>query len=148
MNHIVFLDPKTGELEKILSGVKSMLIKELETDLTKPDPVQFGDSLYFLRDDIDDSLRVKATVTNVYPILCDPENDLPSLLKELQAKLQLTVEQFSIWTEQDQMLLVEFNAAQKIDPISLDKRKIAKKSDWIPFEDPREIAKEEVPYGQ
>jgi hypothetical protein len=148
MNHIVFLDPKTGELEKILSGVKSMLIKELNTGSIEPHPVHCGDTLYFLRSDIDDSLRVKAHVVRVYPMTHDPENDLPSLLKELQMELQLTSEQFTFWTNQDEMLLIEFKAAQKIVPIRLDKQKITKKSNWIPFGDPQEIAKEEVQYGQ
>ncbi len=148
MNHIVFLDPKTGELEKILSGVKSMLIKELNTESTEPHPVHCGDTLYFLRSDIDDSLRVKAHVVRVYPMTHALEYDLPSLLKEFQMKLQLTSDQFTFWTNQDQVLLVEFKAAQKIDLIRLDKQKITKKSNWIPFEDPQEIAKEEVPYGK
>ena len=30
MNHLVFLDTRAGELEKILSGTKSMIVKEEE----------------------------------------------------------------------------------------------------------------------
>jgi len=30
MNHLVFLDPRAGELEKILSGVKSMIVKDFD----------------------------------------------------------------------------------------------------------------------
>ena len=30
MNHLVFLDTQAGELEKILSGVKSMVVKEFD----------------------------------------------------------------------------------------------------------------------
>ena len=30
MNHLVFLDTRAGELEKILSGVKTMLVKEFD----------------------------------------------------------------------------------------------------------------------
>ena len=31
MNHLVFLDRRAGELEKILSGIKTMLMKEFDS---------------------------------------------------------------------------------------------------------------------
>jgi hypothetical protein len=34
MNHLVFLDTRAGELEKVLSGVKRMLVKRLRSDTT------------------------------------------------------------------------------------------------------------------
>jgi hypothetical protein len=36
MNYLVFLDPNAGELEKILSGVKSMVLKEFASATTRP----------------------------------------------------------------------------------------------------------------
>ena len=62
MNYLVFLDASAGELEKILSGVKTMLVKEFDPAQTTAHPVNPGDSLYFLRDKDDCALRVKATV--------------------------------------------------------------------------------------
>ncbi len=50
MNHLVVLDAPAGELEKILSGVKTMLVKEFDPAQTAAQPVSPGDSLYFLRD--------------------------------------------------------------------------------------------------
>jgi len=49
VNHLVILDPRAGELEKILSGVKTMLLKEFDPAQKGACPVGPGDSLYFLR---------------------------------------------------------------------------------------------------
>ncbi len=59
MNHLVILDARAGELEKILSGVKTMLVKEFDPTQTRLHPINPGDSLYFLRGPGDCAVRVK-----------------------------------------------------------------------------------------
>ena len=116
MNYLVFLDPHAGELEKILSGVKSMLVKRIRSS-TIGHPVSPGDSLYFLRNKIEHSLRVKASVVRVLllPVMNALDEDLSRTLKELQPRLQLIEEQYNYWAQKAQVLLVEFERAQKID---------------------------------
>ena len=78
MNHLVFLDTQAGELEKILSGVKSMIAKEF--DPASAYPVRLGDSLYFLRNNDECILRVKATVVRVVPLLNGLNEDFSHIL--------------------------------------------------------------------
>ncbi len=68
MNYLVLLDAQAGELEKILSGIKCMLVKEFDPARVATQPVSPGDSLYFLRGKDDCTLRVKATVVRVLSI--------------------------------------------------------------------------------
>jgi len=93
MNYLVFLDASAGELEKILSGVKTMLVKEFDPAQTTAHPVIPGDSLYFLRDQDECTLRVKATVVHVLFFTNRVGEDLSHILKELQPRLQLTDDQ-------------------------------------------------------
>jgi hypothetical protein len=76
MNHLVFLDAQAGELEKILSGVKTMLAKEFDPAGTAAHPINPGDSLYFLRDQDDCAVRVKATVVRVLFFTNNVKEDL------------------------------------------------------------------------
>ena len=133
MNHIVFLDAQAGELEKILSGVKTMLVKEFDPALTPADPVNPGDSLYLLRNKDEYTLRVKATVTRVLSVTNDLEEDLSQVLKEMQPKLNFTEEQFDYWSAKKQVLLVEFESARKIEAIHLTLDEDTDKSNWIAF---------------
>jgi len=134
MNHLVFLDTQAGELEKILSGGKTMLIKELDPAQTAAPRVNPGDSLYFLRDNGECAVRVKATVTRV-PFLTDSlDQDLTHTLKELQPRLQLTEDQYNHWSAKQQVVLVEFGSARKIGVIHVAPNRITDRSDWIAFE--------------
>ena len=106
MNHLVFLNAQAGELEKTLSGVKTMLIKEFDPAQITAHPVRPGDSLYFLRDNGECAVRVKATVVRVLFFTNRLDQDLSHTLKELQPRLQLTEEQYNTWSARKQVLAI------------------------------------------
>ena len=133
MNHIVILDASAGELEKILSGMKTMLIKEFDLAQTTAHPVSLGDSLYFLRNKDECALRVKATVVRVVSFTNRIDEDLPHTLKEMQPRLQLTEDQYNHWSAKQQVLLVEVEAVHKIPVIRVAPEKIKDRTDWVPF---------------
>jgi hypothetical protein len=135
MNHLVFLDRRAGELEKILSGLKTMLIQEFDPAQTTAHPVTPGDSLYFLRDKDDCAVRVKATVLRVLYFANRLGEDLSHTLKEMQPRLQLTEEQYTYWSARKQVLLVELGSAHKIGVIHVAPDKITGRPDWIAFEE-------------
>ena len=135
MNHLVFLDTRAGELEKILSGVKTMLVKELDPAGSAVPTVCAGDSLFFLRDKDECALRVKATAVRVLFFTNNSDEDLSLTLKEMQPRLQLTEDQYNYWSAKKQVLLVEFDCANKIDVIQVASKKITDRSEWIAFED-------------
>lgn len=146
MNHLVILDARAGELEKILSGVKTMLVKANGPAHSGSHPVNPGDSLYFLRDHADGIARVKATVVRVLPVAKHGEDgqwaeDLAQALKAMQPRLHLTEDQYNYWIEKQQVLLVEFGSAHKIDLFQVDCSKIQDQSDWISFEECRLLMK-------
>jgi hypothetical protein len=95
MNHLVFLDTQAGELEKILSGIKSMVVKEFDPARSAGQAVRPGDNLYFLRNQDDCAVRVKATVVRVLFYTNDVDQDLSHTLKEMQPRLQLTEDQYN-----------------------------------------------------
>ncbi len=135
MNHLVLLDPQAGELEKILSGIKTMVLKEFDPSQSNVFSVSSGDCLYFLRDKDDCAIRVKATVVRVLPLPYIPDEDLSQTLKELQPKLQLTEGQYNYWSTKKQVLLVEFTYAQKIGLIPIASNQIKDWPGWKPFEE-------------
>jgi len=135
MNHLVFLDTQAGELEKILSGIKSMVVKEFDPARSAGQAVRPGDNLYFLRNQDDCAVRVKATVVRVLFYTNDVDQDLSHTLKEMQPRLQLTEDQYNHWSAKQQILLVEFASAHKIGVIHVAPNKIADRSDWIASEE-------------
>ena len=135
MNHLVTLDTRAGELEKILSGAKCMVIREFNPAQTAAHLVSPGDTLYFLRDKDECALRVKATVVRIQLVTKSSDEDLSHVLKEMQPRLQLTEDQYNYWSAKKQALLVEFNFAQKIGVIEVASNKVTDRSDWIAFDE-------------
>ncbi len=133
MNYLVYLDTRAGELEKILSGVKTMLVKAFDPAYPPAYPIHSGDSLYFLRDQDDRAVRVKAIVARV--LLVTNIEDLSQTLKAMQPRLQLTEEQYNDWSVKQRALLVEFDSAQKIAVIQVAPEKTLERPGWIAFED-------------
>jgi hypothetical protein len=144
MNYLVFLNAQAGELEKILSGTKSMLVKECDPARAAGQPVSPGDSLYFMRNKDECALRVKATVVRMMYITNSLDEDLSHSLKELQPKLQLTEDQYNYWVAKKQFLLVEVEAAHKIPVIHVAPEIIKDQMDWIPFTELNLITEKEV----
>jgi hypothetical protein len=135
MNHLVFLDTRAGELEKILSGLKTMVLKEFDPAGSAAHPVQPGDSLYFLRDNDENVLCVKATVVRIYPFWKSLDEDLSQILKEMQARLQFTEDQYQYWLAKELVLFVEFGSARKIPVVHIALNRIKDRSGWIAFEE-------------
>lgn len=135
MNYLVFLDAQAGELEKILSGVKSMLVKEFDPDCEDNQLMKPGDSLYFLRNNDDCTLRVKATVVQTQFLENHIEEDFSHVLKEKQPRLQLNEAQYSYWSVKERVLLIEFDCAHKIDIMHVAAHIITNRSEWVAFED-------------
>ena len=133
MNHLVYLDTRAGELERVLSGVKTMLIREFDPAQATAHPVRPGDGLYLLRDNGECAVRVQATVVRVLFFTSRLAQDLSHTLKELQPKLQLTEDQYNTWSAKQQVLLVEFDSAHKIEAICVASNRIPDPSDWIAF---------------
>ena len=134
MNHLVLLDARAGELEKILSGVKRMLVRDFDPAQPGRLPVAAGDRLYFLRGGEDRTVRVQATVARVLLLTCTPnDEDLSQALKEMQPGLQLTEEQYNRWSARRHVLLVEFEAAHKADAIQVVPSRIPESTGWVTF---------------
>jgi hypothetical protein len=111
-----------------------MLVEEFDPAQIPAYPVKPGDSLYFLRDQDECTLRVKATAVRVLFFTNRMGEDLSHILKEMQPRLQLIEDQYNCWSAKEQVLLVEFESAQKIGVIQVASNEIKDRSDWIPFE--------------
>lgn len=144
MNYLVILDTQAGELEKILSGVKTMVVKEFDPARDAGQGVSLGDSLYFLRNTDECAPRVKATVVRVLPLIDSLTEDLSNILKEMQPKLQLTEDQYNYWSAKKQVLLVEINTAHKVAAIQITPDKVSDRSDWIAFEEFGLVSQDEL----
>lgn len=135
MDHVVYLDRKAGELEKLVTGEKTMIVRGAAGRKLPYGRVNAGDVLYFIENSGDGLVRARAAVKNV--ILSDrltPEESHRLLLAH-QDKLQLTPAQTERWGGKRYLVLVEIENLEVVDPFRVDRSAYGNMDDWLPVED-------------
>ena len=135
MDHVVYLDKKAKELEKILSDEKTMIIRGATGRKIPYGRVNQGDILYFLENDGSGEVKVRAEVISV--LNSDKmETDESNRLVELnQTKLNLTADQIKRWSGKRYLVLIEIDRVETIEPFLVDRSSYNNMDDWLPVED-------------
>lgn len=143
MQHVVYLEAKVSELESLLSGEKTMLIRSSSDRRVPYDKVKIGETLYFLRNNGEGLIRAKATVTSVHFSEKLTKVKSLELVNENQEKLTLSDEQIKRWGGKRYVVLVEVEKVIRLYPFDINKTKFANMDDWIVVKDIEKLKIEE-----
>ena len=139
MDHIVYVDAKASELEKLLDGTKTTIIRGAAGRKMPYGRVNPGDVLYLINNNAEGLIRAKAKVKNVFNSEKMTKEDSIQLLSDNQEKLQLTPNQKKRWAGKRYLVLIEVSEASEIEPFSIDKSGYGNMDDWLPVEDIRQV---------
>ena len=139
MDHIVYVDAKASELEKLLDGTKTTIIRGAAGRKMPYGRVNPGDVLYLINNNAEGLIRAKAKVKNVFNSEKMTKEDSIQLLSDNQEKLQLTPHQKKRWAGKRYLVLIEVSEASEIEPFSIDKSGYGNMDDWLPVEDIRQV---------
>ena len=142
MNHIVYLDAKANEMERILTNKKTMIIRGATGRKIPYGLVNNGDILFFIKNNAEGMIKAKAEVFNVINSnKMDKETSI-SLINKFQDKLQLTEKQFNRWAGKRYIVLVEIKNVKEIKPFQFNRDVFKNKmDDWLLFENIESIKK-------
>lgn len=141
MDHVVYLDSKAAELEKLISGEKTMIIRGAAGRKLPYGRVNQGDKLYFIINNGEGLVKAKATVSSVLNSEKLTKEDSISLIKENQNKLNLTEKQLSRWGGKRYLVLIEIEGFAVITPFEIDRSNYGNMDDWLPIEDINSVKK-------
>ena len=106
MDHVVYLDAAAKELENLLSGHQTMVVRGAAGRKMPYGRVHAGDRLYFLNNNAEGLIRASATVSNVLnEALTGTVSQ--ALLQKNQTALNLTIKQLSRWGGKRYLVLIE-----------------------------------------
>jgi hypothetical protein len=130
MDHLVFLDAKYNELENLLLGIKTMIIKGTHSLKIPFGRVNEGDKLYFVNNKCEGEIKARGTVSSVYCSgMLTLEESFETIIKN-QDKLQLPDNQFEKIAGSRYLLLVGVDNTEKITPLSIELKRINQIGDW------------------
>lgn len=135
MDHVVYLDVKAKEMENLLSGKKSMIIRGAAGRKLPYGRVNIGDILYFINNNAEGLVKARARVLSVYNSEKMTSEESVALVNNNQDKLHLTDKQFQKWTGKRYLVLIEIAKAQAVKPFAIDKKEYGNMDDWLPVEE-------------
>lgn len=141
MEHVVYLDYKAKELENILSGCKTMIIRGAAGRKLPHGRVFSGDVLYFIENNADGMVKACATVKNVVNSDKLTEEESIQIIKTNQDKLKLTDVQMKRWGGKRYLVLIEIENVKTVESFSIDRSNYGNMDDWLPVGDINTVRK-------
>ncbi len=135
MDHVVYVDHKEKEMDRLLSKQQTMIIRGAAGRKLPHGRVNVGDSLYFINNNGEGIVKAVGKVKSVYNSEKMTEEESKSLVNKNISKLQLSEKQFSRWAGKRYLVLVEVEDVKEVEPFNLDKSKYGNMDDWLLVED-------------
>lgn len=127
MVHLVYCDDKSKELNKILDGSKTMVIRGAAGRKIPHSRVFAGEELYFMEKG-SKKITAKAVVKDVQNFVKLSDDEIARTIDNNNDKLQLTDKQKERWHKKC-LCLVEFDNAETIEPLDFDHQ--GNMDDWL-----------------
>ena len=142
MDHVVYLDAKSNELENLLSGKKSMIIRGATGRKVPYGKVNVGDILYFINNNAEGEIKAKGVVSSVFNSEKMTKDESIALVRKYQDKLKLISRQFQKWAGKRYIVLIEIKNIKKVSYFQFN-RDIFKNmmDDWLPVENIETVKK-------
>ena len=134
MDHVVYLDTKAGEMEALLDGRKTMILRGAAGRKLPYGRVEVGDMLYFIRNNGEGIVRARAEVSWVLNSEKMDKAQSVLLAEKHQEQLQLTPVQHRRWAGKRYLVLVQVQNVAAVEPFSIDKSDFGNMDDWLPVE--------------
>ena len=132
MDHIVYLDTEAREMENLLLGNKSMIIRGATGRKLPHGRVKEGDNLYLINNNGDGVIRARGVVSSVFSsgMLTEEESFRTIIMN--QDKLQLPDSQFEKIAGKRFLVLISLENIEKLESFRFDRKKFTNMDDWIP----------------
>lgn len=135
MDHVVYVDAKAKEMDKLISSQKTMVIRGATGRKLPHGRVFAGDNLYFINNNGEGSVQASGVVKAVFNSDKMTEEESIKLVEENQEKLNLSGREFKRWAGKRYITLIEVEDVKGINPIEIDKSQYGNMDDWLPVED-------------
>lgn len=132
MDHVVYLEAKENELDKLKSGLKSMIIRGATGRKLPHGRVFPGEVLWFVENSGDGLVRCCARVKKVFSSEKLTEEESQKLISDHQSMLYLTPNQVKRWGCKRYLVLIEVEDLQEIPPFAVDRSGYGNMDDWLP----------------
>ncbi len=141
MEHVVYLEAKEKELEKLASGEKQMIVRGAAGRKLPYGRVVCGEVLWFIENKGDGMVRGKAVVKRVFNSEKLSASEALQLIEENQLMLRLSPAQIKRWAGKRYLVLMELQNFELIPPFTIDRSGFGNMDDWLVMDKVADIRK-------
>jgi len=134
VDHVVYVDAKANELDALLEGRKTMIIRGATGRKLPYGRVNENDVLYFIKNDGSGLILAKGVVKSVYNSEKLSKEESIKLVKRNQDQLQLSEHQLKRWGGKRYIVLIGVRAVESVSPLKLDRHHFRNMDDWLQVE--------------
>ncbi len=134
MDHVVYVDHATNEMDKLVKGEKLLIIRSGLGRKTPFERVKPGELLYFMNNNGDATVRAAAVVKSVITSDQMTPDESRRLLLSRRDDLALEHDQFNEYLTKKNIVLVEIKDVCRIMEFKIDKSALQNMDDWTPIE--------------
>jgi len=131
MDHVVCLDADSKEIENLISGNKSMIIRGADSIKPPYGIVNEGDILYFIDDKRGGGVRARGVVSLVLNSDQSSVEESYETVIMYQEKLQLPDQQFDRWAGKKYLVLIGLADIEEVEPFQINESNFSKTEDWL-----------------
>ena len=135
MEHVVYLEAKEKELEKLVSKEKRMIIRGAAGRKLPYGRVFPGEVLWFIENKGDGLVRGKAVVKQVFNSGKPTAAEALHLIEENQATLNLSLDQVKRWSGKRYLVLIELENFALVELFAIDRSSFGNMDDWLVVHD-------------
>lgn len=132
MDHIVFLDHSSKELERVLDGSKDVIVRGATGRKLPHGRVTEGDILYFVRNNGEALIRAKATVLSVFCSDKLTPEESAQRYDQYQGRIQLNAKAQKRFRGKRYLTILEIGAIEALEPFGFDRTAFGNMDDWLP----------------
>jgi hypothetical protein len=132
MDHVVCLDTGAKELENLVNGKKSMILRGADVADLPHGRVNEGDILYFISNNGEGEVKARGVVSTVFNSgRLSREESFETIIRN-QDKLQLPDNEFDKWAGKKYLVLIGIYNITEIEPFRIDISMFKYPDGWFP----------------
>ena len=132
MDHIVYVDTRAREMEDLVKGIRTMIIRGASGRKLPHGRVNEGDILYFVNNNGECEVKARGVVSSVLNTeKLTVEESFETIIRH-QDKLQLPDKQFEKIAGKRYLVLIGLNEIEEVKPFRINKTSFINIDNWIP----------------
>lgn len=139
MDHVVYTDFKSNEMEKLLEQEKTMIIRGAAGRKMPYGRVNKGDVLYLINNNGEGVVKAVCKVKSVLNSEKMSQKESKGLVDKHSDQLSLSTSQYKKWVGKRYLTLIAVENVEEIENFELDKSDYGNMDDWLPVENIKSV---------